>query len=324
MTQNNLTARWTEKDKTRYGKLSISHFPGKMLDAPQSLATMNRYGVLLTLLILLSGCLATPIKPSAHKMDQIRTMLVVPVESPPLEVIPDPIETRFPVYNQFQYQSMPSSVYLEKTVYKNPGGVLIAGLVSKDDIMPIADIHQTPASMEKIVSLEPTASLSENWTPTFILAQEAVSQLDAGRIKAILSKHYYRLPIASEDRNANLGNWRDAIEQWYNQNMPSIDYRQPGLEQVDAVLEVGIGTYRIFEAQTSLQVLIKLIDPNTWQVIGRISAKTLSVEDSPESLLYDEAKRFKWLVAEMGAQLVTQGLSGLGLPLKLSGHPLTP
>ncbi|WP_458504313.1 hypothetical protein [Methylobacter sp.] len=285
---------------------------------------MKSYCVLLPLLFILSGCTATPIKPSAHKMDQIRTVLVVPVESPPLEVIPDLIETRFPVYNQFQYQSMPSSVYLEKTVYKNPGGVLIAGLVSKDDIMPIADIRQTPASMKNIAGLEPTASLSENWIPTFILAQEAASQLNGERIKAMLSKHYYHLPIATGDRNANLGNWRNAVEQWYEQNVSSVDYRQHGLEHVDAVLEVGIQTYSIFNAQTSLQVLVKLVDPDTRQVIGRISAKTLSVEDSPESLLNNEAERFKWLVAEMGAQLVTEGLSGLGLPLKLSGHPLTP
>lgn len=319
MTHNNLTACWTEK-----AEMPISRFPGKILEALQSLATMNRYGVLLILFLLLTGCTAAPIKPSAHKMDQIRTVLVVPVESPPLEVIPDPIETRFPVYNQFQYQSMPSSVYLEKTVYKNPGGVLIAGLVSKDDIMPIADIHQTPASIEKIAGLEPTASLSENWTPTFILAQEAVSQLNGERINAILSKHYYHLPIASGDRNANLGNWRSAVEQWYDQNMSSVDYRQYDLEHVDAVLEVGIQTYSIFNAQTSLQVLIKLIDPDTRQVIGRISAKTLSVEDSPESLLNNEAESFKRLVADMGAQLVTQGLTDLGLPLKLSGHPSTP
>ncbi|EGW23274.1 hypothetical protein Mettu_2123 [Methylobacter tundripaludum SV96] len=289
------------------------------------LPPMKSYCVLLPLLFILSGCLATPIKPSPHQMDEIRTMLVVPVEPPPLEVTPDPIESRFPVYNQFQYQSIPSSVYLKKTVYKNPGGVLIAGLLSKDDdMMPIANIHQTPASMEKIAGLEPTASLSENWTPTFTLAQEAVSQLNGDRIKAILSKHYYHLPMASGDRNANLDNWRSAIEQWYNLNISSVDYRRHGLEQVDAVLEVGIQTYRIFNAQTSLQVLIKLIDPNTRQVIGRISAKTLSVEDSPESLLNNEAERFKWLVADMGAHLVSEGLSDLGLPVKAPVDRLTP
>ena len=93
-------------------------------------------------------------------------------------------------------------------------------------------------------------------------------------------------------------------------------------EHVDAVLEVGIDNYRMFDVQTSLQVLIKLIDPNTRQVIGRNSAKTFSVEDSPQTLLSQEAKRFKQLMTEMGAQMVASGFSGLGLPLKASFQPI--
>jgi len=345
MTQNKLTAWWDERSKAPYGILNaetdvntpvnsvyrkmlnhvrIYHFFEKMFHAQRSLPTKKSYGVLFLPVFLLSGCLAAPIKPSVNKMNEIRTVLVVPVESPPLEVIPDLIETRFPVYNQYQYQSMPYYVFLEKKIYRNPGGVLIAGLVSKDDSVPVADLHQTSASMEKSASLELAASHPEHWTPTFILAQEAVSQLNGDRVKAVLSKHYYRLPIASGDRNANLGNWHDAIGQWYNQSMSSVDYRQPGLEHVDAVLEVGIESYRIFDAQTSLQVLIKLIDPNTRQVIGRNSAKTFSVEDSPQTLLNHEAEKFKQLMTEMGAQLVARGFSGLGLPLKASVQPFQP
>lgn len=335
MKQNKLIAWWGEKSKTTYGVLNAETAAGtsinviyrnvlsvmhiirsfeKIFHAQRTCTTLKRYGVLLLPVFLLSGCLAAPIKPSANKMNEIRTVLVVPVESPPLEVIPDLIETRFPVYRQYHYQSMPYYAFLEKEIYKNPGGVLIAGLVSEDDSVSVADMHKSSASMEKSVSLEPTASLSDNWTPTFILAQEAVSQLNGEGLKAVLSENYHRLPIASGERNANLGNWHNAIEQWYSQNQSSVDYRQPGLENVDAVLEVGIGTYRIFDAQTSLQVLIKLIDPNTGQVIGRNSAKTFSVEDSPQTLLSQEAESFKRLMTEMSAHLVARGFSGLGLP----------
>ena len=343
MTQNILTIWWGKKNKTPHGKLiaktavdtavniayrkmlkhvRICHFCKKMFHEQQPLPTLKCYGVLLPLFLVLSGCLAIPIKPSVNKINEIHTVLVVPVESPPLEVIPDLIETRFPVYNQYQYQSMPSCLFAENKIYKNPGGVLIAGLVSKDDSVSVADIHQSSASLEKSASLELAASLSENWAPTFVLAQEAVSQLNGDGIKALPSKHYYRLPIASGDRNANLGNWHDAIRQWYNQTMSSVDYLKPGQEHVDAVLEVGIDNYRMLDAQTSLQVLIKLIDPNTRQVIGRNSAKTFSVEDSPQTLLSQEAKRFKQLMTEMGAQLVACGFSGLGLPLKASFQPI--
>jgi hypothetical protein len=345
MSQNNRTIWWGKKSKATYGILKVEtavdrsvtivcrkvsshvricHFFKKVFHEQQSSPTIKKYGALLPLFLVLSGCLATPIKPSVNKMNEIRTVLVVPIESPPLEVIPDLIETRFPVYNQYQYQSMPYSIFLEKKIYKNPGGVLIAGLVSKDDNVPVADLQQTSASMEKSASLELATSLSENWSPTFIMAQEAVSQLNGDRVKAVLSKYYYHLPIASGARNANLGNWHDAIGQWYNQSMSSVDYRQPDLEHVDAVLEVGIETYRIFDVQTSLQVLIKLIDPNTGQVIGRNSAKTFSVEDSPQNLLSQEAEKFKQLMTEMGAQLVARGFSGLGLPLNVSVQPFRP
>ena len=128
--------------------------------------------------------------------------------------------------------------------------------------------------------------------------------------------------MASEDRNANLGNWHDAIEQWYGQDTSSVAYRPSDLEQVDALLEVGIGSYRIFNAQTSLQVLVKLIDPKTRQVIGRISAKTFSAEDSPQTLLSHDAEKFKQLVTLMGTQLLTQAFGDLGLPQDDRGSKL--
>lgn len=346
MTQYKLTAWWSEKIKVSYGKSSaeiiavdtsvnsayrkasshvgISHFFEKRFDMLRSVPTMKSCGTVLSVLLVLTGCLATPIKPSISKMAEIRSILVVPVESSPLQVIPDLIETRFPVYRQYQYQAMPFYVFLEEKIYSHPGGVLIAGLVSKDDSVSVAELHQTSDSLDKSASLELATSLSEYWSPSFVLAQEAVSQLNRDGVKAVLSKHYYRLAIASGDRNANLGNWHNAIGQWYNQSMSSIDYRRFDQEHVDAVLEVGIDSYRIFDAQTSLQVLIKLIDPKTRQVIGRISEKTFSVEDSPQTLLHHEAEKFKRLMTGMGAQLVARGFSGLGLSLKVSGQHIKP
>lgn len=290
-----------------------------MFTSQQSLPNLINYGVLSVLFLALTGCLAEPIKPSTAKLHEIRSLLVVPVEAPPLEITPDPVESRNPVYGQFAYRTMPVSTLLENAVYRNPGGVLIAGLISKEDTMPLVDFHPTPDPAR----LEPIASLQDNWSPTLVLAQEAVSQLKTHQVDAVISGRYRPLPIAKEDRNANPGNWNDAIGQWYSQDLSFVDYRQPGLEHVDAVLEVAIGNYRIFNVQTSLQVLVKLIDPNTRQVIGRISEKTYSVEDSPQTLLNHQAEKLKRLVALMGAQLITQDLAGLGLPLKVSNQQLT-
>jgi hypothetical protein len=324
MTRNNLTARRNEQSKTVGEQLAviipfyykllnaayIGHFFEKIRHVRRLLPTGKNCGLLLPVLFILTGCVAAPVTPPTAKVSELRKILVTSVESPPLEVIPDLIETRFPVYNQFQYQAMPSHLYLEEKIYQHPGGILIAGMVSKDEAVPAADAHRTTASMEESTLHEP----ADSWTPSLALAQQAVAQLNGDRIKAKLSNQPSRLPMASKDRNANPGNWHDAIEQWYGQDISSVAYRPSDLEQVDALLEVGIGSYRIFNAQTSLQVLVKLIDPKTRQVIGRTRARTFSAEDSPQTLLSQDAEKFKQLVSLMGTQLLTQAFGNLGLP----------
>jgi hypothetical protein len=254
------------------------------------------------LLFILSGCAAEPIKPPTAVTDEIRTVLVVPVESPPLEVIPDLLETRMPVYGHFKNMTLP--LFLEEKIYRNPGGVLISGLLGDDDIVPEVTFAQG-----REPGLKEVAALSENWTPTFPLAQEAASQLNAHGIKAVPSKQYYRLPI--QDRTAYIGHWRAAVEQWFGQAISPVDYR--AIEPVDAVLELGIGTYKIFAGQTSIQVLIKLIDPQSGRVIARTEKRAFSAEDSAQALLSREAETFKALVAETGARLLDQAFSEIGL-----------
>lgn len=256
-------------------------------------------------LIILSGCVASTIKPPAAELDKIRTVLVVPVEAPPLEVIPDMLETRMPAYAHYNNMVLPL-FFQEEKIYSNPGGVLIAGLIGGDDIVSAVALPRGQGR-----ALEPVASLQGHWTPTFALAQEAALQLNTGGFKAMPSNEYYRLPMAAADRNANLGNWQAAIRQWYKQNASSVDYQ--GVAPVDAVLEVGIGTYKIFAGQTSLRVLIKLIDPTSGQVIARTDAYALSAEDSAQALLSREAETFKGLITRIGVRLLDQGFNDIGL-----------
>jgi hypothetical protein len=93
-------------------------------------------------------------------------------------------------------------------------------------------------------------------TPTLVLAQQAATQLTEKNIKVILSRYYYRLLMADAYRNAQLTHWHDAISEWYGQNVTTADYQD--YAGIDAVLETGFGNYRIFEGQTSVQVLMIL------------------------------------------------------------------
>lgn len=280
---------------------------------------MKSLGLPLMLLAMLSGCQTPPIKPSAQQLQRIGRVLVVPVESPPLEVIPDPIKTRMPAYSQYHYENVPSTLLMTQKLYRNPGGILIAGLVGGNDTVEVTD-QQDKGAEERPASLASASGQNNFWSPSRILAKNAVKQLTSNGIAGIQSEFVYRLPVSMGVDAAQHGAWRDAIDQWYGQSRSTMDYRQP-VHQFDAVLEIGIGSYRIFENQTSLRVLVKLIDPDTRQVIGRSSAETYSAEDTAQSLLSEEAGRFKALMANLGKRLVAHGLSDLGLPIRHSANP---
>lgn len=263
--------------------------------------------VLLVLLFGLSACLAGPLKPSASHLSKVRTLLVVPVESPPLEVTPDTITTRLPIHRQDD--NLQTELFLEPKLYRSPGGVLISGLVSSNDIVAEAP----PARTGHSSSLEPAASHEDTWSPASVLAAEAVARLRVAGFEAVASDQHYRLPIEPAGRTADLARWQESIRQWYNRDVSSADYGARAMGRVDAVLEVGIGTYRIFYGQIPLQVLVKLIDPATGRVIGRTEAEAFPVEDSAEALLDHEAEKFKQVVAEAGAGLMRRALADLGL-----------
>ncbi|PPD43020.1 MAG: hypothetical protein CTY16_14075 [Methylobacter sp.] len=259
---------------------------------------------MLALPVLLSGCWAASIKPPVSGIDRLSTILVVPVESPPLEIIPDPLEQRIPVYAH--YRNMAIDFSLPQKLYRTSGGVTIAGFVSEsDDEQELAILDERMPQ-----SLAIAGGPEQAWTPTLVVAQQAMTQLAGNHIKTVLSRNYYRLPMADADRNAHLNHWRDAIVEWYGQNMTAADY-QP-YAGIDAVLELGLGNYRIFAGQTSVQVLMKLIDPHTQQVIARTRAETVAIEEAGRIPLNRDSEPFKQLVANMSARLLKQGLHDVG------------
>ena len=277
-------------------------------------------GALAIITCTLSACMAPAIAPTADRISAIRSMLIVPVETPPLEVIPDPVKNRIPAYGQYAYENVPPTQLMREKIYRNPGGILIAGKVGSSDSVELAETQRTSGG----AALQSSAALKDNWVSTLVLAEHAASTLSTGPVQAVMSKHFRRLPIAGENRTANLGHWHGAVRDWYAQDQSTVDYRQPGIGPVDAVLEIGVGSYRIFEGQTSLQVLLKLIDPGTGRVIGRARAEDISVEGSALALLGHEGENFKSVVTRMGTRLLTNGLSELGLAQAIRGGGIKP
>jgi hypothetical protein len=254
---------------------------------------------------LLAGCqTASTVRLPSAAAFTIKTVQIAPIEAPPLEVLPDLLETRMPNYAHEYNMVLPSTA--QEAIYQSPGGILIAGKIGHGDTVQTTDLSA--------YGEEP--SQTGHWTPTLELSAAAEAQLDAAQIKTELNPQVARLPMAAGKRNANIGNWRNAIDRWYEQNT-GVSLGRTGT--ADAVLEVGLGQYRIFEGQTSLQVLIKLIDARTGQVLAKTSKKTFLIGDAAPGMLYPDGERFKALVRENGARLVTEAIQDIGLaPLRLS------
>jgi hypothetical protein len=254
---------------------------------------------------LLAGCqTASTVRLPGAAASTIKTVQIAPIEAPPLEVLPDLLETRMPNYAHEYNMVLPDTT--EEAVYRSPGGILIAGKTGHGDSVQTTDLPDYGDELGQ----------TGHWAPTLELSAAAEAQLDAAQIKTELNPQVARLPMAAGKRNANIGNWRNAIDRWYEQNTGVSIGRT---EAVDAVLEVGLGQYRIFEGQTSLQVLIKLVDARTGQVLAKTGKKMFLVGDAAPGLLYPEGERFKSLVRENGARLVAEAIRDIGLaPLHLS------
>jgi len=250
---------------------------------------------------LLNGCWAPDIKAPMAVSDKLKSILVVAVESPPLEIYPDPIKQRIPAYNHYDNMAMP--VDLDTLVYRNAGGIVIAGQISQDEEVNLVVAER---------SMAPSTESDGTWTPSHAIAQLAQNRLSTAVIRTVLSRDYQPLPIANAERNANLGHWHHAIQNWYALDKSTSDYSKLGA--YNAVLEVGIANYRIFESQTSLQVLLKLIDPASGRVIARSRADSFEVDNTALNSLNTDSQAFKNRVTQLGKLLLKQALDDIGLP----------
>ncbi len=263
--------------------------------------------LILSLPLLLMACGMPTVKLPVSSASSFKSIMVVAIESPPLEVIPDLLESRFPVYRHFYNMDLP--LYSEKKLYRYPGGILISGQVVSDDSVELESLKNDPNSLTFAENRPALFNQQYKWMPTFDLASAAVENLTQSKLYTTIGKHYLPLPVST----ANLNHWHDAIEQWYASNTTQTNYQQLSSHPVDAVLEIGINQYRIFEGQFSLQVLIKVIDPNTGKVLAKTRQADYSFEASAQSLLQPDGVAFKALNRKMGTRLLNEGFQDIGL-----------
>jgi hypothetical protein len=259
--------------------------------------------------MLISGCQTETVRLSAENGTNIKNVLIVAVEPLPLEVIPDLLETRQPVTRSLE--TMEVAFYATSGLYRYPGDILILGkMVSDDSVEKLKSTDPILARGKALLSNDP--EIKSHWCPSYELASHTAKALTGLGMEATFNGLHRHLPINLEQRQTQLGHWHNAVTQWYDEPVSSLNYAAMTTTPVDVVIEVGLGEYRIFEGQVHLTVLMKVINPTNGKVLAKTGSSDYTHGSSTESLLLPDGSAFKQLISDMARKLIDNGVQRLG------------
>ncbi len=255
--------------------------------------------ILLWLALVLGGCVARNVSLSRDEAAPARfqDLLVVAMEPPPLMVLPRFESAFLGILPKYPIQAA------------RVGGVLASVAILAE--MPIA-ARRSAAASRRIVEL---LSQDGPWEPTKVLAQEAASRLSAaGQRRVTASPKIQPIPGLAHRHNPLTKNWQGPIRVWYGQTESPDLYQGETTAKMDAVVEIAILHYEITpDNQLSLQVLVKVVDPVTGQMIGRARAAERFAVGPYDQAFTRNLKQFKESFAQQGKDQVARCLAEAGL-----------
>lgn len=252
---------------------------------------------LLSLGILVAGCVGAPIQPAAGVSQSAKRIYVVPMETHPLGVPPG----------------------MTSTIGGLGGSLQTARGFGIFNTIAIMLEASSPAAKNDGLSQSMVAALStkELWSPSAVLGQETRSQLASRGVEATTSSDFRPIPnVTDRSYTLTLENWMGPIRDWYNDSGPVKGYESMNSQGPLLVLEVGLSNYEIAGGQLFVQVHMKLIDPTDGRVVGRTRAA--NPFDMPkvtplETTFANSGKEFKEIFATTSRALIRTCLSDLGL-----------
>src|SRR6185369_4980219 len=266
---------------------------------------MKRGYYLLLLRLCLPGCMGAQLKPSADDLRNIRTIKVVAMEAPPLEVPPSPSGATL-------FGASASMVLIPEQSLQNGGriGVMVAG------ILMLADLPEAMRKAAKTaVTIDSLLVNGDAWLPTVVLVQEAARQIAAaGRPDVAVRAGLQSLPgIQNRERTFFGENWQEPLRNWYDEDSSRSDYRPLRQQGIDAVVEVGLLNYALYQDTLIVQVCLKLVDPATGRVLGRGRATDYLKTMELATIFADNGRQFKEMFSTLGNRLLTKNLRDIGL-----------
>jgi hypothetical protein len=258
-------------------------------------------GVILLILVLaLGGCIARNLSLSRDEaaLARFQDVLVVAMEPPPLMVPPRFESAILGTLPKYPIQAA------------RVGGVLTSVAILAE--MPVVARRSTEASRR----LEELLSQEGPWEPTKILAQEAASRLSAaGQRRVSLRPKMQPIPgLGDRHFNPLTRNWLGPTRNWYNQAEAPGRFQGEATAKMGAVVEIAIMNYEINpDNQLSLQVLVKVVDPATGQVIGRARVAERFAVGPYDQAFTRNLRQFKEVFALRGKELIAKCLTEAGL-----------
>jgi hypothetical protein len=266
---------------------------------------MKRILVSFLILALSSGCMSAAIKAPEETVRGIRRIVVVPMEAPPLEVAPLALSGNFAGASSYLVLAPDRIIAATGKV-----GVMVFGIFM---LMELPAASREAAKIAE--SLDDMLGSGDAWIPTAVLAQEATRRIaSAGKHDVVMERAFLKYPgITNRERTVLLENWMAPIRDWYGQDVSPFDHRAYKDRGGDAVLEVGLSNYSLYQDHMILQVLLKLVDPGTGRVIGRSRETDLLRIKQPSLLFSENGQPFKEFFTELGGKLVDADLVAIGL-----------
>jgi hypothetical protein len=265
---------------------------------------MTKYLSLFLILVFMSGCVGAQIKAPQDNINKIQRIAVVPLEPPPIEIPPFVSSAPW-----FRTSAFMATIPRESIQGAGRVGVMVFG------IFMLMELPEAVKRSAKIAdSLETMLDSGEAWIPTIVFAQEAAKQITAqGKhdVAVIQNVQKFR-ELVNRERTWHLENWYAPIRSWFNEEVSQFDYKSLHNQRIDAVLEIGMLHYVLIQDHIGLQVMLKLIDPLTGQVLGRARAYDVPAART-EGILENNGQKFKDMFGALGAKLITQDLKSIGL-----------
>jgi len=195
----------------------------------------------------------------------------------------------------------------------SPGGAVVLGIVY--GIFWLMDLPEKAKHSAKLAdSMESILDTEETWIPTVVFAQEAGKQITTqGKHEVTVVQNVQKFhDLVNRERTFWGENWMKPIRKWYNEKKSQVDYKSLKNQQIDAVLEVGIWQYELWENKIKLGVMLKLVDPMSGRVLGR--ARNYEWPQQKTNGIFENyGKEFKDIFGALGAKLITNNLKHIGL-----------